>query len=144
MHAGDPTATLKNGALVGVVNLILDPILMFPMGLGTAGAAIGKCDSPHYLLVESCYTILFSCRYVCTSHAVLCCTPTVQMLYTYMRTCMRVRAIVLDAVACNRVTHENFLCTYVINRDNSNWHCTVVWCSVLYHTAVQQTARSWS
>jgi Na+-driven multidrug efflux pump len=41
MHAGDPTATLKNGALVGVVNLILDPILMFPMGLGTAGAAIG-------------------------------------------------------------------------------------------------------
>jgi Na+-driven multidrug efflux pump len=41
MHAGDPTATLKNGALVGIVNLILDPILMFPMGLGTAGAAIG-------------------------------------------------------------------------------------------------------
>jgi Na+-driven multidrug efflux pump len=41
MHAGDPTATLKNGALVGIVNLILDPILMFPMALGTAGAAIG-------------------------------------------------------------------------------------------------------
>lgn len=37
---GDPTATLKNGALVGIVNAILDPILMFPLKLGTGGAAI--------------------------------------------------------------------------------------------------------
>lgn len=37
---GDPAATLRNGALVGILNVILDPLLMFPMGLGVAGAAI--------------------------------------------------------------------------------------------------------
>ncbi|CAN0291509.1 unnamed protein product, partial [Phaeothamnion confervicola] len=38
--AGKPQMTLRNGLLVGAVNLVLDPILMFPLGLRTAGAAV--------------------------------------------------------------------------------------------------------
>jgi putative MATE family efflux protein len=37
---GSPAETLRTGALVGAINLILDPLLMFYFGLGTAGAAI--------------------------------------------------------------------------------------------------------
>ena len=37
---GETTENLKNGVLVGIINLVLDYLLIFPCGLGIAGAAI--------------------------------------------------------------------------------------------------------
>lgn len=37
---GEPKAGLKNAIVVGAVNLVLDPVLMFGCGLGVAGAAM--------------------------------------------------------------------------------------------------------
>lgn len=37
---GEPKAGLNNAIVVGAVNLVLDPVLMFGCGLGVAGAAM--------------------------------------------------------------------------------------------------------
>ncbi len=37
---GEPKAGLNNAIVVGVVNLVLDPVLMFVCGLGVTGAAM--------------------------------------------------------------------------------------------------------
>lgn len=37
---GQPKAGLVNAMVVGAVNLVLDPVLMFSCGLGVAGAAM--------------------------------------------------------------------------------------------------------
>lgn len=37
---GEPKAGLNNAIVVGVVNLVLDPLLMFGCGLGVTGAAM--------------------------------------------------------------------------------------------------------
>lgn len=37
---GEPKAGLNNAIVVGVVNLVLDPVLMFACGLGVTGAAM--------------------------------------------------------------------------------------------------------
>lgn len=37
---GEPKAGLNNAIVVGAVNLVLDPVLMFACGLGVTGAAM--------------------------------------------------------------------------------------------------------
>lgn len=42
---GEPKSGLVNAIVVGLVNLVLDPLLMFGCGLGVAGAAIATATA---------------------------------------------------------------------------------------------------
>lgn len=42
---GEPKAGLVNAIVVGAVNLVLDPVLMFGCGLGVAGAAMATATA---------------------------------------------------------------------------------------------------
>ena len=45
---GEPKAGLNNAMVVGAVNLVLDPVLMFGCGLGVAGAAMAT-EAAHWV-----------------------------------------------------------------------------------------------
>ena len=66
---GEPKAGLNNAIVVGAVNLVLDPVLMFGCGLGVAGAAMATAAAqwvrPFFLPLFSCVLCLdtrLSCR----------------------------------------------------------------------------------
>lgn len=50
---GKPKAGLVNAIVVGAVNLVLDPVLMFACGLGVAGAAMATATAQWVSLVAN-------------------------------------------------------------------------------------------
>ena len=73
---GEPKAGLNNAIVVGAVNLVLDPVLMFGCGLGVAGAAMATAAAQWVrpcFLVCACVVdpflrspvLAFRCRCIC-------------------------------------------------------------------------------
>lgn len=80
---GEPKAGLNNAIVVGAVNLVLDPVLMFGCGLGVAGAAMATAAAqwvrsfslvvvvcvyfrPIYCIGTSCLNLSLSVYFMCT------------------------------------------------------------------------------
>lgn len=66
--AGRSVVPFRNNAAGLILNMILDPILMFPMGLGLHGAAIGMAISQMFVFGLFFYQIKFGSRMLGNFH----------------------------------------------------------------------------